>query len=742
MKKRLLSMVLMICMMLIQIPAAGMPIDNRDTNVSLQNIIGSGDTDEEPPSLEPTAFIGRRAASITISGDYVAANGIPIVIRQNGSITSVYDGVGDLLSGDTDVKDKWILGGTLSGDYTGDTSITVESGTLTARLFGGNYSGTINGNTHIVINGGTVRSVYGGNTYSGVVTGNTYVAVNAGTVTGWFYGGGAGYSSTEITEVRGSTNINITGGALQQNVYGGGGWLGAKVGSANISITGGTVAYGVYGGGEEASTTGSVHITIGGNADVGTVFAGGAGFNDTNATVTGTSSVRVQGGTVAYGVYGSGGGYTDQTSAIVGAVDVTITRGNVSHVVAICNFGGSATVSGDFSLTVDNVVMSGNVVMGCVGDSNRTMRNVALHLKGTAAGSYYTFPSPITGSLDILIEDTFCEIHMSLGILQNATSSSLTYKNCGAVSNTAWTRYTSGSVYSTGQNPLVMFDDLNGNKFNAITLSNCYMDYKENAISSSPSSYVAAATDQLVIEGGALRCYFTIDTTFPPTSFVNNPTLIYSYPVRGGNFGTSSLFFPSVSGKAKLRLMNHDGNPDSDVAMNSTSFFYCEAIKIPLSANAPSDTFTLDTVPSQADHYLAYEDKNIYGTGGTTPYSRWSIVGQYACRCVTNTATVNPTQFDLTDTAHGQVFTIIDTRLENAMDYSSQCPFADHRAQGLQTAYAVQSHTTASASITGDQLTVSGAGKVVLTTTSTAGFASSAVGTANIYTVYKPSTRY
>lgn len=117
---------------------------------------------------------------------FVFAQGVPIVIKQNGAITSVYDESGNLLSGNTDVSNCAIYGGWYhqSGQaHTSSTSITMESGTV-SDLMGGGFDGTLNGNTNVVLKNGTVSgAIYSGGNGEDL-NGDTNVTIEGGTVAG------------------------------------------------------------------------------------------------------------------------------------------------------------------------------------------------------------------------------------------------------------------------------------------------------------------------------------------------------------------------------------------------------------------------------------------------------------------------------------------------------------------------------------------------------------------------------
>ena len=72
------------------------------------------------------------------------------------------------------------------------------------------------------------------------------------------YGGGYG-SGTTIT---GNTNITMTGGSINGNLFGGGN-QGVVNSNATVTITGGTVTGNVYGGGNQAEVTGTTKVVVG-----------------------------------------------------------------------------------------------------------------------------------------------------------------------------------------------------------------------------------------------------------------------------------------------------------------------------------------------------------------------------------------------------------------------------------------------------------------------------------------------
>lgn len=171
----------------------------------------------------------------------------------------------------------------------------------------------------------------------GVVSGNTTITVQGSCVVdGSVFGGG------EESNVKGNTQVNITGGTITQNVFGGGKGKDdnftcdkAMVGvndegacenpasetnknkGTKVSISNGTVNGNVYGGGEVGRVEWNTQVEIGvGSGDgqfapviKGSVFGAGAGkeTHGYSALVRGNSTVTVQGNAkVLQNVYGGG----------------------------------------------------------------------------------------------------------------------------------------------------------------------------------------------------------------------------------------------------------------------------------------------------------------------------------------------------------------------------------------------------------------------------------------------------
>ncbi len=165
----------------------------------------------------------------------------------------------------------------------------------------------------------------------------TTVNLSGGTIEGNLYGGGlgrlaeAGPPAVEAiaANVYGPVTVNVSGEAMATNVFGCNNINGAPNTKAAVNITGGTIVNSAYGGGNLAAYTGQTSVSMsGGTANY--VYGGGLGAS---AIVTGDTKVAISGGTVAQDVYG-GGSQADVT----GNVDVTVSGGTITHDV----YGGGA----------------------------------------------------------------------------------------------------------------------------------------------------------------------------------------------------------------------------------------------------------------------------------------------------------------------------------------------------------------------------------------------------------------
>ena len=204
------------------------------------------------------------------------------IIVTSGNIQNIYGGSNN--SGNVDITNITITStsGTITSVFgggnqaeVGDTNITINSGSINNVYGGGNLAQTT-GDTTVDINGGTINSnIYGGGNY-GVVKGSSYVTITNATVLGSAYAGGNGSTAT----LEGDTNITIDGTSVIGTntsvapssgcVFGGGNqaYTGTQNSNStsNVNIVGGTIYGNVYGGANTSVIYGNTIVNIGKNA--------------------------------------------------------------------------------------------------------------------------------------------------------------------------------------------------------------------------------------------------------------------------------------------------------------------------------------------------------------------------------------------------------------------------------------------------------------------------------------------
>lgn len=131
-------------------------------------------------------------------------------------------------------------------------------------------SGALEGyTTNITINTGTARTVFGGG-QNGRTYGNTNVTIQGNSTVigsqdwqGSIYGGVFGAGDGESAYVFGHSHLNINGGTMLQNVYGGGNRA-DLMGSSTVVLRGGTLNGSLFGGARLADIAGYSFVNIDG----------------------------------------------------------------------------------------------------------------------------------------------------------------------------------------------------------------------------------------------------------------------------------------------------------------------------------------------------------------------------------------------------------------------------------------------------------------------------------------------
>lgn len=259
-----------------------------------------------------------------------------------------------------------------------------------------------------VING----NVFGGGNYGAVGTQGdsstkTKVKILGGTVVGSVYGGGNNNGAGISSSIECDISIDMTGGTVG-NIYGGSRSKGIVYGDTNLNILGGTVVSDIYGGGEggytDASTPGTfvtgnsivnigqdlstgsteLALSINGNVYGGSAYGTVNGSSNTGSAVDNLkTTVDVYYGVVKGSVFGGGKGSTAYTPKVYGPVTVTIHNGNIGKV-----FGGNDAAGQPAG--ADKVILKGGIIGNAFGGGNSTGQNTTdISLEGATVTNLF-----------------------------------------------------------------------------------------------------------------------------------------------------------------------------------------------------------------------------------------------------------------------------------------------------------------------------------------------------------------
>lgn len=227
------------------------------------------------------------------------------------------------------------------GSLTGNVNITVSGNALVGNIYGSGKGFDKYENNKDKDLSDSFKNIIEGAKENAFVKGNVVININGGTITGDVYGGGEGINkdtydkSARITE--GSTvEVVINDGVIKGNVYGGGKFANNE-GKVSVTLNNGTVEKNIYGGGNQGKLLNKSEVNIHGGTIQGSVYGGALGDSGKLLLVNG-ATVNMTGGTIHGNLYGgsqnSNDGYTDSKADLifVNLVGGTI-KGNV--------FGGS-----------------------------------------------------------------------------------------------------------------------------------------------------------------------------------------------------------------------------------------------------------------------------------------------------------------------------------------------------------------------------------------------------------------
>ena len=255
-------------------------------------------------------------------------------------------------------------------DLTFDESVDCRPSTYTnngnpltgiRNIWGGTKDNNTIDKTNIVIKSGQFGWIYGGGN-AGNITGTTKVTISGGTVNNSVFGGSHAAGSTV-----GNTELNITGGTLN-HIYGGG-WNGDVTGTATTNISGeNTVVSGfIIGNTEGTGTAGNTDVTLDTSADNPIQEVHGAGINYNNTVhgkVSGNVNLTVLDGRITGSLIGC-------SSAVEGKININVKGGEVKRISGI-DYSLSAdsptpTYSGIIQITIEK----GHTTIGQIDSYNR-----------------------------------------------------------------------------------------------------------------------------------------------------------------------------------------------------------------------------------------------------------------------------------------------------------------------------------------------------------------------------------
>ena len=231
-------------------------------NGSVSNIYGGdqfggkveGDINISVKGGKVGAIYGSNYSSNTPNAEiFNGVSGDVTIDISGGEVNHIRGGINSNNAGDVAAaKQKMVLNGDVVINVGGDAHIGAYDGESILAT-GGSYA-SVNGTTTVNISDNAVVDgiIAGGASRtdeSGVKSSN--INISGGTLNGDVYAGGLKYSS-----VSGNTAVNISGGEINADVYGGGGVGTSVKGNSTISLTGSTAVINgtLYGGGLNGGT--------------------------------------------------------------------------------------------------------------------------------------------------------------------------------------------------------------------------------------------------------------------------------------------------------------------------------------------------------------------------------------------------------------------------------------------------------------------------------------------------------
>ena len=397
---------------------------------------------DEPPVYTGKAIIGRDVYGGSALGNTNAQKGtgwtkedlkLSAVAGKNthvnvygGTVTgSVYGGGLGKLAVGTEGEVGYVA--PIASNVYGPVTVTVEgsatgenvTAVTAANVFGcNNLFGAPQSTVNVFIkgtaaaSGGTpnpIGSVYGGGNLAAAGTVESEVSpvvfMSGGTVNN-IYGGGLGASAV----LTGNTSVTLTGGTVNNNIFGGGD-AADVTGGVSVSITGGTVTHDVYGGGALANTN-TANWDPTANEGAGDWAAG-------KTSASHITQVSLTGGTISGDAYGGGlgdkailgGGHADIAAQVYGDVTIELNKD-------VASSSKGATVSRIFGANNKNGTPKGHVTAHVYKTQNTGKAMISEKVSDPADAGYYDvqavygggneadyIPADTRQSTEVIIED-------------------------------------------------------------------------------------------------------------------------------------------------------------------------------------------------------------------------------------------------------------------------------------------------------------------------------------------------
>lgn len=264
----------------------------------------------------------------------------------------------------------------------GNTSVLIDGNTTASYVYGGGNLGMVIGSANVNTLDVTVdNSIYGGGN-AAKIGGNTYVYVSGSSIGNSVYAGGNGTAAI----VCGNTSLDVDNNAnIGNHVFGGGnaastGSDNGKKSYGNVNIVGGTILGNVYGGANTSVLYGETTVNIGINvssndklipSDIsisGTVFGGGEA-NASGSEVYDYSFISVTDG-IKINIDGNGYSNFNIGGSIFGSGNASSTSGY--SYINISNYGNKNDIKRNISIQRSDIVTIDNSYIELSGATDRT----------------------------------------------------------------------------------------------------------------------------------------------------------------------------------------------------------------------------------------------------------------------------------------------------------------------------------------------------------------------------------